>query len=66
MVTYSGTLNTVVNDKAVVRACPFCRKKNVSRKYINTICPCGAKYYFVQKKWLNRKTGEWRTSHAIR
>lgn len=42
------------------QTCPFCGKKHFQRMNINIICPCGAKYYFYNKEWLNRKTGEWR------
>ena len=39
--------------------CPFCGSK-VKRPYdtTNGFCNCGAKYYAMDKLWLNRKTGE--------
>lgn len=35
--------------------CPYCGKEHVQRLYFNTICPCGAKYYFNTREWLSRK-----------
>lgn len=39
--------------------CPFCGSY-VERLFeqTNGFCKCGAKYYFMDKLWLNRKTGE--------
>ena len=38
--------------------CPFCGKEHEQRAWLNIICNCGAKYYFRNNVWLNRKTGE--------
>lgn len=38
--------------------CPFCHRVHYKHPYLNTICPCGAKYYVLGRYWLNRKTGE--------
>jgi hypothetical protein len=37
--------------------CPFCGKDYEQRVHINIICNCGAKYYFHDNVWLDRKTG---------
>ena len=39
--------------------CPFCGNK-VKRRFeiCNGFCSCGAKYYALEKIWLNRNTGE--------
>lgn len=37
--------------------CPVCGKAHVQRKHINVICPCGAKFYYIQTYWLDRTTG---------
>jgi hypothetical protein len=39
--------------------CPFCGNK-IKKLYAttNAFCNCGAKYYAMDKLWLNRKTGE--------
>lgn len=51
---------------AELKPCPFCGRKHEHRNlFLNIICPCGAKYYACQDTWLNRKTGEWRTSHEV-
>lgn len=46
------------------KVCPFCGKKHYQRIFINIICPCGAKYYFRSREWLNRKDGERRADNA--
>ena len=40
------------------KTCPFCRGEHEAALWLNIICPCGAKYYYPQKTWLNRATGE--------
>ena len=35
--------------------CPFCGQTHFQRIRINIICPCGAKYYFHKREWLNRE-----------
>ena len=39
--------------------CPFCGE-TVERLFemCNGFCKCGAKYYFLEKVWLDRNTGE--------
>ena len=39
-------------------ACPFCGKEHKQHIYINSICGCGAKFYYHNFIWLNRATGE--------
>lgn len=46
------------------KVCPFCGKSHTQRIYINIICPCGAKYYFRTREWLNRRNGEWRADNG--
>lgn len=43
----------------ITNTCPFCGSC-VKRRFeqVNGFCSCGAKYYFMDKLWLNRKTGE--------
>ena len=38
--------------------CPFCRSEHKQHIYINSICGCGAKFYYRDLTWLNRATGE--------
>ena len=38
--------------------CPFCRREHKQHIYINSICGCGAKFYYHDFTWLNRGTGE--------
>ena len=38
--------------------CPFCKREHTQHLYINTICGCGAKFYYHDFTWLNRQTGE--------
>ncbi len=45
-------------DDMYVKTCPFCGKKHQQRLWVNIICPCGAKYYFTNGKWLQRKLKE--------
>lgn len=40
------------------KTCPFCGAVHEFKPWLNIICPCGAKYYFMEKFWLNRQTGE--------
>ena len=37
--------------------CPFCNKDHEQSIWLNIICDCGAKYYFRDNIWLDRKTG---------
>ena len=43
----------------IINICPFCGSP-VERLFeqANGFCRCGAKYYFMDKLWLNRKTGD--------
>ena len=41
-----------------VTKCPFCKEMKKQRLYLNTICSCGAKFYYHDFTWLNRQTGE--------
>lgn len=40
------------------KTCPFC--KSVCENFIgsNLFCNCNAKYYYFDRVWLNRNTGE--------
>lgn len=38
--------------------CPFCLKKYRQIHYLNIICECNAKFYYIEKVWLNRNTEE--------
>ena len=40
------------------KTCPFCRTEYENFRGLNLICSCGGKYYYFDKTWLNRKTGE--------
>ena len=43
----------------IINICPFCGS-SIERLFeqTNGFCKCSAKYYFMDKLWLNRKTGE--------
>ena len=50
-----------MGDKKIVSyktTCPFCKREHEQHLYINTICECGAKFYYRDFTWLNRQTGE--------
>ena len=50
-----------MGDKKIVSykiTCPFCKREHKQHLYINTICGCGAKFYYRDFTWLNRATGE--------
>lgn len=50
-----------MGDKKIVSykiTCPFCKREHKQHLYINTICGCGAKFYYHDFTWLNRQTGE--------
>lgn len=40
------------------RKCPFCGEICEGTEFINIICKCGAKYYYLSDIWKDRKTGE--------
>ena len=40
------------------KKCPFCKTMNTTILGANIVCDCGSKYYFFEKFWLNRNTGE--------
>lgn len=40
------------------KICPFCKSVCENFKVSNLLCNCGAKYYYFDKVWLNRKTGD--------
>ena len=42
----------------ITKICPFCGTTHILKEYQNIFCQCGAKYYFYDKSWLNRNTGE--------
>lgn len=43
--------------KTYKQFCPYCGKDHEQLMHINIICPCGAKYYFRENTWFDRKTG---------
>lgn len=47
------------------KVCPFCGEKYIHKPWLNIICTCGAKYYFVDRFWLDRGTGERRADNAL-
>ena len=44
--------------KRYKKVCPFCGATCENFEGSNLFCNCWAKYYWVDKVWLNRKTGE--------
>lgn len=44
---------------------PFCGEVREFKPWLNIICPCGAKYYFIEKFWLHRKTGDRRADNEL-
>ena len=40
------------------KTCPFCNRENTNFVGGNLYCDCNAKYYYYDKVWLNRNTGE--------
>ena len=46
------------HEETYRKTCPFCRREHEQALWLNIMCPCGAKYYYPQKTWLNRATGE--------
>ena len=44
--------------KSYTKKCPFCNMETTQHEFLNIICHCGAKYYYADKLWLNRNTGE--------
>lgn len=40
------------------KVCPFCKSVCESFEGSNLFCKCNAKYYWEDKVWLNRNTGE--------
>ena len=40
------------------KVCPFCKSVCENFKGSNLFCNCSAKYYYFDKVWLNRNTGE--------
>ena len=40
------------------KECPFCHSICESTIGVNLFCNCNAKYYYWDKVWLNRNTGE--------
>ena len=40
------------------KVCPFCKSVCESFEGGNLFCNCSAKYYWEDKVWLNRNTGE--------
>jgi hypothetical protein len=47
-----------MNIKILKSQCPFCGEIVEYFEMCNGFCKCGAKYYFLNKTWLNRNTGE--------
>ena len=46
------------NTEYYEKKCPFCGATVGGHTHCNLFCECGAKYYYCDKAWLNRKTGE--------
>ena len=44
--------------ESYTKKCPFCNTETIQHEFLNIICQCGAKYYYADKLWLNRNTGE--------
>ena len=40
------------------RKCPFCGEIGEATCFVNIICSCGAKYYYLSDIWKCRKTGK--------
>ena len=40
------------------KICPFCNREWTNFVGSNLYCDCNAKYYYYDKIWLNRNTGE--------
>lgn len=45
-------------DNRYQKECPFCHSICESHEGANLFCSCNAKYYYWDKVWLNRNTGE--------
>ena len=39
------------------KECPFCGATVGGYTHCNLLCDCGAKYYYWDQIWLDRKTG---------
>lgn len=52
------TDDILLGDDHYKRTCPFCDTSIIAPIPQNLFCECGAKYYYFDKVWLNRKTGE--------
>ena len=52
------TYERMMERRRYKKTCPFC--KAVCENFIgsNLFCNCNAKYYWVDRVWLNRNTGE--------
>lgn len=42
-----------------ITVCPYCHRIHRTPRFLNSICPCGAKYYYRNSQWYNRNTKEW-------
>lgn len=47
-----------MNIERYNRKCPFCGKIGEATEFVNILCECGAKYYYVSDIWKDRKTGK--------
>jgi hypothetical protein len=56
----------IMELKRYKRVCPFCKALCWSVVPMNIICKCNAKYYYFDKVWLDRSTGEevWENAEA--
>lgn len=50
--------NNNLQEQTYRKSCPFCQQEHEQALWLNIMCGCGAKYYYPQKTWLNRATGE--------
>ena len=46
------------NVETYSKKCPFCGAERTAARGVNILCDCNAKYYFGDRFWLNRNTGD--------
>lgn len=52
------TYEKIEANRRYKKQCPFCGSTCENFKGSNLFCKCGAKYYYFDDVWLNRKTGK--------